>query len=145
MSAHRARLALAIAFTAFLAACSDGGPASTPAPEVALTRSGASAHAYFWAATETGDHPVTVTVDAGERSAQAPTVIRFERPDDGLTIEVLRGESLPRNFCTDVVDPNAEPTATVPATAGHGRITLDPATDPPNGCGPPPARCAPTG
>jgi hypothetical protein len=45
MSAHRARLALAIAFTAFLAACSDGGPASTPAPEVALTRSGACADA----------------------------------------------------------------------------------------------------
>jgi hypothetical protein len=135
MPVHHNCLALAIALSAVLTTCSDGGPARTPEPTIALTRSGACGDAYFWAATESGDIAVTVTVDARERSARAPTVIPFERPDDGLTIEVLRGSSLHRNLCNDAIDPDAEPTSTMPATAGRGEITLDPAADPPDGCG----------
>jgi hypothetical protein len=60
-------LALAIALSAVLATCSDGGPAPTPEPKIELTRSGACGDADFWAATESGDIAVTVTVDAHER------------------------------------------------------------------------------
>ncbi len=134
MPVHRGRLALAIALTASLTTCSDGGP-STPAAKIALTQSGACGDAYFWAATETGDIAVTITVNVRERSAHAPTVIRFERPDDGLTIDVLRGSNLPRNFCNDVIDPNSRPASKMPATAGRGEIALEPAADAPNGCG----------
>lgn len=135
MPVHENCLALAIALSAVLTTCSDGGPARNPEPKIALTRSGACGDAYFWAATESGDIAVTVTVDARERSARAPTAISFEQPGDGLTIEVLRGSNLPRNLCNDVIDPDAEPTSTMPATAGHGEITLDPTAEAPDGCG----------
>lgn len=135
MTVHPGRLALAIVLTPGLAACSDGRPDTTPAPSIELDQSGACGDTYFWAANETGDIAVTITVDARTRSDHAPTVIEFERPDDGLTIEVLRGSDLPRNFCNDVIDLDSEPTSTMPATAGSGEIVLEPPIDAANGCG----------
>lgn len=75
---------------------------------------------------------MTVDVEARERSSDEPTTIRISLPDDAVTAEMLEGRNLARNFCTDVLDVESEPTSTQAITAGEGEIVLDPAPDPSN-------------
>jgi hypothetical protein len=94
-----------------------------------MASGGACGEAYFWATTETGDLAVTVSVDARDRSHEAPTTIDVAVPDAAVEVEILRGHDLARNFCTDVIDAASEPEDRQPAQAGRGQITLDPAPD----------------
>ena len=115
-----------------LAACGDDDTASTTAPStttepeeptlVELTQSGACGDAYFWAATETGNRAVTVTVEARDRSDTEPTTIPVDLDD----VQILSGDHLDRNFCTDVLFTESEPQETLAATDGEGEIVLDP-------------------
>jgi hypothetical protein len=67
---------------------------------------------------------VTVLVDARDRSHEAPTTIDIAVPDPLVTVEVLSGHDLARNFCTDVIDGASEPRSHQPAQAGRGKVTL---------------------
>ena len=124
-------IALSVAFAATISGCADGAPAGRPTAKVALTRSGACGDAFFWAVTGTGELAVTVSVEARDRSTDGPTTLRFELPDDRVSVAVLRGSKLARNLCTDDLDTGAQPESTGAPTAGNVTITLDPST----GCG----------
>jgi hypothetical protein len=112
-------------------ACAGGssGPPD-PARGVRLTASGGCGDAFLWATTAEGDVAVTVSTEARDRSAAGPTTIDFDLPDPEVTVEVLRGEDLARNFCNDVILPSSRPTDTRRATAGTGAMVLDPPKDP---------------
>lgn len=125
-----------------LAGCSGSGSDPTPvtsklAPNpVELTQGDGCGEAYFWAATASGDVAVTVNIEARSRSAAEPTTYPLDLPDDEVTVRVLRGRDLPRNFCTDVIDGNAQPTSEVEVQSGTGSIVLDPLPPAGNsGCG----------
>lgn len=91
-----------------------------------LTDSGACGEAFFWAATPAGDRAVTVEVDAGDRSTSAPTEISFSVPAEDVEVEVLSGDDLAVNMCTDAIVESAQPTSTQGAAAGRGQIVIDP-------------------
>jgi hypothetical protein len=114
-----------------LVGCNDQGP---EAP-VALPNGDACGDAYFWAATDSGDVAVTVTVEARDRSHREATTLEFVIPDPAVEVEVLSGEQLSRNFCTDLPSSASEPQHRQPATAGEGTITLDPAPKGSAACG----------
>jgi hypothetical protein len=61
----------------------------------------------------------------------------FVLPDAAVAVEVLEGEGMQMNFCTDVVNGSAEPRQRQGAVAGAGTIRLDPALPghDPMGCG----------
>lgn len=94
--------------------------------ELTLTRGDACGEAYFWAATPGGDVAVTVVVDAQDRSTTEPTRLPIDIEDPEVIVRVLHGDDMTRNFCTDVIDPSAEPRSSRPATAGQGEVVLDP-------------------
>lgn len=92
---------------------------------VRLTQGDACGDAFFWAATENGDTAVVVAVEAPPRSQSVPTTY----PLGGANlaqVTVLHGTHLDRNFCTDVIDGNSQPTKTQKAMGGTGEITLGP-------------------
>ena len=122
-------LAAAVLTSALSSACGDD-TASNAAP-VELTRGDACGEAFFWAATPRGELAVTAGVEARGRARDAPTTIDVSLPDPRITVTVLRGENLPRNFCTDVLDGSAEPRSSQAASRGTGAVVLAP----PNGCG----------
>jgi hypothetical protein len=97
-----------------------------PPPPVDLTRTGACADVFFWAATASGDLAVTVTADARDRSTVDQTTIRVVPDGDDAAIEILQGENLHWNFCNDIISGQAEPTSTQSAASGSGVLKLDP-------------------
>ena len=105
---------------------STGAVATTVArqADVELTEGDACGDAYFWASTPAGDVAVEVTVEAFDRSTEEPTTIPVDVTSDDVVVRVLRGTNLPRNFCNDVLDTEAEPTSEQDATAGTGEIVL---------------------
>ena len=73
-----------------------------------------------------------MTVEGRDRSDDEPTTIPVELDD----VEILVGDHLERNFCTDVLFTESEPQEVLAATGGEGEVVLDPpltATD--NPCG----------
>ena len=105
-------------------------PHRAQTPTEAMTQSGGCGDAFFWAANATSTVAVTVTVDARKRSGSAPTVIDFTVPDPSVTVEIQRGRGLVQPFCNDVIDANVwRVDSRSAATAGTGRITLDPAAE----------------
>jgi hypothetical protein len=119
---------LSLALVVGLAACGDDddGGARTEEP-IELTRSGGCGDAYLWAATEDGTVAVTVAVEVPRHSTRDDTVVEVDLPDPDVEAHLLRGDrDLTRNFCTDALDGNAEPTSTVPLTAGTGEVVTTP-------------------
>ena len=123
-----------------LAAC--GGddrsslPAEPPSPPVELTDGDACGDASFWAATDSGDIAVTVSIDAVDRSSAEALTQDFVLPDAAVSVEVLEGRGMSQNFCTDVVNGSAWPRERQGAVAGEGTIRLDPLPPgEPMGCG----------
>lgn len=106
-----------------VAACTEesDGPLRTRGV-VTLEQSGACGEAFFWAASRSGDVAVTVQVDVRKRATNAATTVGFSVPDDQVAVEVLRGNALHRNFCTDL--PFSEPESRAPARRGKGALTL---------------------
>lgn len=56
------------------------------------------------------------------------TTIPISLPDPAVTVEVLRGEKLATNFCTDEINTAFEPATKQPATGGEGEVLLEPST-----------------
>jgi hypothetical protein len=119
------RLLLVAVTLAGLAACGEDR-ASSP---LELMAGGACGDAYFWATTDSGDVAVTVAIEARDRPRDAPTTRDFVVPDATVKVEVLQGENLGRNFCTDLPDAASEPQSRRGAVAGEGTITLGPAPE----------------
>ncbi|HEY6532855.1 MAG TPA: hypothetical protein VIY72_11155, partial [Acidimicrobiales bacterium] len=117
------RVAVLVAVVSIAGACSSDSPRS----QVELPNGDACGEAWFWAATASGDVAVTVYMDTRDPSATTPTTVRFDVPDDAVTIEILEGTNLPRNFCTDLADLASKPRKRLAATSGSGTIRLDPA------------------
>ncbi len=109
-------------------ACGDEQPRSL----VELPTGGGCGEAYVWAATDSGDIAVTVSVEARDRSRTEPTTTRFSVPGDAVEVRILEGRDLPRNLCTDLIDVDSQPRNSQDAVAGKGTITLDPAPDGPD-------------
>lgn len=100
-----------------------------------LPKSGACGEAIFWAASESGDVAVTVTVEAQRRSTDMRTTIPISLPSDTVTVRILRGRNLQANFCTDVINLAWQPTSSASPSTGDGSIVLDPAPPRFDGCG----------
>lgn len=96
--------------------------------QVRLTEGGACGDAFFWAATKSGDTAVTVTITGKPRSFVTRSVFDLTEYNVDLYVSVLRGEQLARNFCTDVIMRNWQPTSSQPAVTGTGEIVLGPAS-----------------
>ena len=94
-----------------------------------LPNGDACADAYFWAASDSGDIAVTLFVDARDRSHDEATTLQFALPDPAIEVKILRGEDLSANFCTDVLSRASHPESRQAATAGGGKITLDPTSE----------------
>jgi hypothetical protein len=126
------RVASVVAVVLAVAACSDATEGNEPVPEapITLTRSGGCGDAYLWAATDDGTVAVTISVDAIDRSSAEPTTIAIDLPQDDVEAFVLRGDrDMTGNFCTDLIDGDAEPDEILPLRAGTGEIVLDPLPD----------------
>lgn len=123
-----ALILLCVVAAAGLVGCGQDETGST----LELPKGDACGDAYFWAVTESGDVAVTVTVEAKDRSHLDATTLEFVLPDAGVEVEVLEGENLGRNFCTDLPDPASDPRSRQVAAAGEGKLTLDPAPGGPN-------------
>ncbi len=136
MSNRRATIGLLIVLVAVASGCSSGGSAMgsggspDPTQEVRLTVSGGCGDAFLWATTPKGDLAVTVSVEARDRSGTEPATIPINVPDPDVTVEVLRGTDLARNFCNDTLLRGSRPTDMQAATAGTGSMSLDPSKDP---------------
>ena len=106
-------------------------------PPVELTAGDACGDAWFWAATGSGDIAVTVSIDAVDRSSAEAMAHDFVLPDGSVAVEVLEGQGMQQNFCTDVVNGSARPRQRQGAVAGEGTIRLDPLPQglDPVGCG----------
>jgi hypothetical protein len=145
-----ARTVLLVAAMAGLAACTSGGSAAGPSEQptvapsipsdgtsvptlVKLTEGDACGDAFFWAATTSGDIAVVVRVDAHSRSKSVSTFYPLNE-DDLSQVSVLQGEHLDRNFCTDLIVGNWEPTSRQRVVAGTGEVGLAPAAGS-QGCG----------
>lgn len=146
-----ARTALLAAAIASLAACTSGGSAAGPSeqPKVAssissggttdptlvtLTEGGGCGDAFFWVATTSGDTAVVVSVEAQTRSESISTSYPLNE-EDLWQVAVLQGKHLDRNFCTDLIVKNWNPTSRQKAIAGTGEIVLAPRTAIGQGCG----------
>jgi hypothetical protein len=112
--------------------CQDDDPAAT---EVVLAESGACGDVFVWLATAAGEQAAIVQVDARDRSAERLTTIEFSLPDPAVRVQILRGEDLSKNFCTDVIDRASQPSDTQGAVSGAGTITLTPALEDTVACG----------
>lgn len=130
------RIVLLAGATLLLSSCTGSkpstSPAPKPAPKVRMTKAGACGEAFFWVTNQKSDVAVTFSLEAKVPPSGAPTVVRFDLPDDRVRVEVLRGASLARNFCTDLLDLDSMPTSTAGATSARGQITIE---GPTNGCG----------
>lgn len=138
----------AVVLTVAGVGCSSGDDGS-PGPDVErtastgvtsevieLTEGDGCGEAFFWAATPDGDTAVIASVRANHRSKTEPTTIPVAVPDELVTVQVLRGTDLPRNFCTDLILQAASPESQDDATAGAGEIVLAPRHETGNyGCG----------
>ena len=111
-----------------LGGCGPGRPSSP----VVLTAGDACGDVYFWAATKSGDIAVTVSFEARGRSGDEATTLGFVLPSPTVAVEVLEGDRLDRNFCTDVLDGGAEPRRRQAAVSGKGTVTLDPLPEGPD-------------
>lgn len=102
-----------------------------------LVRSGACGDAFFWAESAAGDIAVTVDVTYSRPANHEGTVaIPFSLPGNQVvSVEVLTGQNLSRNFCTDLVDMSSQPESTSPAVTGQGRVTVDSSPSNGSGCG----------
>jgi hypothetical protein len=116
-----------------LAAVVTGCGEDDGASEVVLAGGDACGDALFWATTAADDVAVTVFVDAVDRSLLEPTVLEYDLPDPAVQVEILEGDALSRNFCTDVIDSASEERSRQVATGGQVTVTLDP---PPEGQAP---------
>ena len=96
-------------------------PCSSP-----LSIPGRCGDASFWAATQKSDKAVVVSVEARGRSQTKQSTIPLSIPDDSVTVRVLYGKQLTRNFCTDVIFSPSQPKEEQSAIAGSGVIVLDP-------------------
>lgn len=105
------------------AACSGDSPKA----QVELPDGDACGESWFWAASASGDVAVTVYTDTRGPSARTPVTVGFAIPDANVTIEILEGTNLPRNFCTDLPDLTSVPRKRLVAASGSGTIRLDPA------------------
>lgn len=118
--------------------CGADQASSPPAPNeresspLELTVGDACGDAYFWAVTDSGDVAVTVSMKARGRSLVEATALEFSVPSAAATVEVLEGENLARNFCTDMLDAASEPKVRQDAVAGQGTITLEPMPEGPD-------------
>lgn len=138
----RLRIGLVVVLVV-LAGCSGGGSsdggsdvAPTPEAPVELTQGDGCGEAFFWAASADGRTAVVVSVRANLRSEEEPTTIPVDVPDVLVTVEVLRGEDLPQNFCTDLIRAESEPESRTDARSGKGEIVLQPQEQRGNvGCG----------
>ena len=81
-----------------------------------------------------GDTAVVVSVEARSRSESVSTSYPLNE-EDLSQVAVLHGEHLDRNFCTDLIVTNWEPTSRQAAIAGAGEIVLAPAPASGQGCG----------
>jgi hypothetical protein len=106
-----------------LGGCGGDGGADEP---LVLSNGEACGEVFFWAATTDGSAAVTLYVDVRDR-AVATT---YDLPDPAVTVEVLRGRNLPRNFCTDVLDSESEPTGRSSASAGRVELEVSPSNAP---------------
>ena len=104
---------------------------------VRLVRTGACGDAFFWAETADRTTAVAVSVLYSRPSGPSPTVtIPFSLPHDPVvTVQVLTGQNLSRNFCTDLPATGSEPTTTTSASAGDGQVTIAPPPQDGSGCG----------
>jgi len=103
-------------------------PATTSQSLVRLTQGDACGDAYFWAATKSGDTAVTVTIQGKPRSLVGRSFFSLTEYNVDLYVSVLRGKHLARNFCTDVITENWQPTSSQKAVTGTGEIVLGPAS-----------------
>lgn len=94
-------------------------------PPVALTRFGACADAFVWAANADETVVVTAYLDAADRSTTEPTTYVLDLPDERAEVQVLRGRGLTRNLCTDALSMESEPASTEVGIAGQVRIDVD--------------------
>ncbi|HET6663256.1 MAG TPA: hypothetical protein VFG94_03325 [Acidimicrobiales bacterium] len=117
-------LVCASALAAAVTACGGDDEPS----EVVLAGGDACGDALFWATTAADDVAVTVFVDAVERSSLEPTILEYVLPDPAVQIEIVEGEALSRNFCTDVIDAASEERSRQGVTEGEVTVTLDPAS-----------------
>jgi len=137
----------AVALASWMTACTSSAPAreqnpgatgeQSPAPAIDLVRSGACGDAFFWAESATGDIAVTVDVTYSRPEAHEGTVaVPFTLPGNQVvSVEVLEGQNLSRNFCTDLMAVSSRPESTSPAVAGQGRVTVDSSSSNASGCG----------
>lgn len=103
-------------------------PGTTSESLVSLTQGDACGEAFFWAATKKGDTAVTVTIAAEPRSFVDDSYFSLTEYNIDLYVSVLRGKHLERNFCTDVIMGNWQPTSSQKAVKGTGEIVLGPAS-----------------
>ena len=101
-------------------------PVGSVSSGVPLPNGDACGDAYFWAASESDDVAVTLFLDERERSRDEVTTVVFALPDPNIEVAVLHGHDLSKNFCTDVLVATSEPSGRQMATAGEGKVTLDP-------------------
>ncbi|SEP07480.1 hypothetical protein [Trujillonella endophytica] len=109
------------------AASPAGGTSAGPAGDgVELVRGAACGEVTFWAASESGEVVVTVTVDVADRPAGEPSEFGYELPDPAVLVTVHSGPGdLSENFCTDVLL-GPEPTLRQDVVAGTVALTVDP-------------------
>ena len=103
-------------------------PGTTSQSLVRLTQGDACGDAFFWAATGKGDTAVTVTITGKPRSFVARSIFPLTEYNVDLYVSVLRGKHLARNFCTDLINGNWQPTSSQKAVTGTGEIVLGPAS-----------------
>jgi hypothetical protein len=104
----RALAVLALA----LIGCGDGDPAVDD-PVVMVSSEGCG-DAFFWATSADDTVGMTLYLDVRDRDP----AVESRRDLGGADVEVIRGERLSRNQCTDVIDMDAEPSST------HGVETI---------------------
>ena len=104
-------------------------PGTTSQSLVRLTQGDACGDVFFWAATKKGDTAVTVTITGKPRSFVARNFFALTEYNVDLYVSVLRGKHLERNFCTDVIMGNWQPTSSQKAVKGAGMIVLGPASE----------------
>jgi hypothetical protein len=101
-----------------------GAPAGGAGAE--LVRGGACGEVTFWAASDSGEVVVTVSVDVVDRPTGGPSDFAYELPDPDVTVTVRTGTGdLSENLCTDVII-GPEPTLIQDAVAGTVQLTVDP-------------------
>jgi hypothetical protein len=115
----------------------DSLPETESSAAIDLVRTGACGDAFFWAESAVGDIAVTAEVTYSRPAdAQVTVEIPFTLPDSQVVnVQVLTGQDLSRNFCTDLPALSSEPDNTSPAVAGQGRVTIAAPPSTGNACG----------